>query len=125
MGQALGFWDLTVTNSDGTATTLANALNIDFAPGSVSLTGNLLRPRDGVPTSIRTTIFTSGRVTVRVYDSEGRPVRTIYEADQPAGAFTVTWDGKNAAGTAVPSGLYFVAVNGPKVNVKAKIVVIR
>lgn len=125
LGQPLGTWDLTVTNSDGTATTLANALNIDFAPGSVSVTGNLLRPRDGVPTSIFTTIFTSGRVTLRVYDSEGRPVRTLYEADQPAGAFTVTWDGKNAAGSSVPSGLYFVAVTGPKVNVKAKIVVIR
>jgi len=125
LGQALGTWDLRVTNSDGTATTLPNALLIDFAPGSVSLTGNLLRPRDGVPTTIDTTIFTSGRVSVRVYDSDGRPVRTLYEADQNAGAFTVRWDGKNAAGSTVPSGLYFVAVNGPKVSVKGKVVVIR
>ena len=124
-GQALGLWDLTVTNADGVPTTVANALLIDFAPGTVFLRGNLLRPRDGVPTSIDITIFAAGRVSVRVYDSDGRPVRTLQEIDRDAGAFTVTWDGKNAAGATAPSGLYFVAVNGPKIASKAKVVLIR
>ncbi len=123
--QALGSWNLTVTNNDGVPATAANALLIDYAPGTVVLTGNLLRPREGVPTSINTTIFTPGPVSIRVYDSDGRPLRTLFDGARAAGAFTVTWDGRNASGASVPSGLYFVAVNGPKVATKSKIVLIR
>ena len=124
-GAALGSWDLTVTNSEGAAAVVLGALTVDFAPGSVVLTDNLLRPRNGGSTAIDITTFNAGQVTVRVYDSEGRPIRVIFDGQQPAGAFGFTWDGKNASGAAVPSGLYFVAVNGPKINIKSKVVVIR
>jgi len=125
LGQALGLYDLTVTNADGVPTTLPNALLIDYAPGTVTLTDNLLRPRSGGSTLIDIETFTSGRVSVRVYDSEGRPVRTLFDDEHAEGSFGFRWDGKNASGAAVPSGLYFVAVNGPKIAVKSKIVVIR
>ena len=124
-GQALGLWDLTVTNADGTASTVANALLIDYAPGTVTLTDNLLRPRNGTSTLIDIETFNSGRVSVRVYDSEGRPIRTLFDGERAAGSFGFTWDGKNASGATVPSGLYFVAVNGPKIALKSKIIVIR
>jgi predicted GIY-YIG superfamily endonuclease len=124
-GAALGSWDLTVTNSEGASATVVGALTVDFAPGSVVLTDNLLRPRNGGSTAIDVTTFDNGRVSVRVYDSEGRPIRTIFDDEHALGAFGFTWDGKNASGAAVPSGLYFVAVNGPKINIKSKIIVIR
>ncbi|MCM2305013.1 MAG: hypothetical protein NDJ72_09945 [Elusimicrobia bacterium] len=124
-GQALGLWDLTVTNADGVASTVANALLIDYAPGTVTLTDNLLRPRNGTSTLIDIETFNSGRVSVRVYDSEGRPIRTLFDGERAAGSFGFTWDGKNASGATVPSGLYFVAVNGPKIALKSKIIVIR
>ena len=124
-GQELGLWDLTVTNADGVPTTKANALLIDYAPGTVSLTDNLLRPRNGGSTLIDIETFNSGRISVRVYDSEGRPIRTLFDDEHAAGSFGFTWDGKTASGATVPSGLYFVAVNGPKIAVKSKIVVIR
>jgi putative endonuclease len=124
-GQALGYWDLTVTNADGAATTVSNALLLDFAPGSVALTDNLMRPRNGTPTIIDVTTFNSGRVSVRVYDSEGHPIRTIFDDEHAEGSFGFTWDGKSAAGAVVPSGLYFVDVYGPKISIKSKIIVIR
>ena len=124
-GQTVGLWDLTVTNNDGVSKTVVGALFIDFAPGSVVLTGNLLRPRDGVPTTIDVTIFSNGNVTARVYDADGRPLRTLFDGQKAAGAFTFTWDGKDASGSSLPSGLYFVAINGPKLNTKSKIVLIR
>lgn len=126
-GLGLGRWDVTVTNADigGAAGTAANALLVDFAPGNVTLTGNLLRPRLGGSTTIDVEIFNSGHVTIRVHDLEGRPLRTLFDGEQAAGSFGVQWDGKNASGTTVPSGLYFVAVTGPRVSVKSKIVVIR
>jgi hypothetical protein len=124
-GAALGYWDLTVTNSDGAATTLTSALLLDFAPGTVALTDNLMRPRNGTPTIIDITTFVAGPISVRVHDSEGRRIRTIFDGEHAEGSFGFTWDGKNAAGAVVPSGLYFVAVNGPKIALKSKIIVIR
>lgn len=124
-GQALGYWDVKVTNADGTPGTATGALLIDYAPGTVALTDNLLRPRLGGSTLIDIVTFNSGRVSVRVYDSEGRPIRTLFDDEHAEGSFGFAWDGRNASGAVVPSGLYFVAVNGPKIAVKSKIVVIR
>ena len=124
-GQALGYWDVTVTNADGVPGTASGALLMDFAPGTVTLTDNLLRPRSGTVTAIDITTFDAGRVSVRVYDSEGRPVRTLFDDHHADGSFGFTWDGRSASGALVPSGLYFVAVNGPKIAVKSKVVVIR
>ncbi len=124
-GQALGYWDVIVTNDGGATGTASGALLIDFAPGTVVLTDNLLRPRNGGATTIDVTTYNAGRVVVRVYDAEGRPIRTLFDDHHAEGAFGFTWDGKNASGALVPSGLYFVAVNGPKIAVKSKIVVIR
>lgn len=124
-GASLGYWDLTVTNSDGVATTTPNALLLDFAPGTVALTDNLMRPRNGTPTIIDLTTFSSGRVSVRVYDSSGLPIRTIFDDEHAEGSFGFTWDGKNAAGAVVPSGLYFIDVYAPKISIKSKVIVIR
>lgn len=124
-GQALGYWDVTVTNDGGATGTASGALLMDFAPGTATLTDNLLRPRTGTVTAIDITTFDAGRVSVRVYDSEGRPIRTLFDEHRADGTLALTWDGRNASGAFVPSGLYFVAVNGPKIAVKSKIVVIR
>lgn len=125
LGLALGTWDLTVTNSDGVSTTLANALTLDYAPGTVGLMDNLLRPRTGGSTTITLTTFNAGPISVRVYDLDGRPLRSLFDGEHAEGTFSFTWDGRTATGALVPSGLYFVAVNGPKIALKSKIVVIR
>ncbi len=124
-GQAVGSWDLTVTNADTAAKTVVSALTVDFAPGTVVLTDNLLRPRNGGVTTIDITIFSPGAVSARVFDSNGKPMATLFEGQEPAGSFTFTWNGKTAAGAAAPSGTYFVAVTGPKLKSKSKIVLIR
>ncbi|MBC2602947.1 PA14 domain-containing protein [Puniceicoccus vermicola] len=47
------------------------------------------------------------RVSLAIYDSEGKMVRTLRNADpQPAGANTVFWDGLDPDGHAVPAGDY-------------------
>jgi len=125
LNQSLGTWDVTTTNSDGVSTTIIGALTIDFLPGTVGLLDNLLRPRNGTVTVVTVTIFDAGRVSARVYDSEGRELRTLFDGEHAAGTFSFTWDARTSAGALVPSGLYFVAVNGPKISLKSKIVVIR
>jgi len=125
LGQNVGRWDLTVTNADGRATTLPAALFIDFAGGSIGLVNNLLRPRNGVPTTITVTTYNAGHLLLRLHALDGRPVRTLYDAPLAKGILTLTWDGLDATGAPVASGVYLLHAVGPKINLKSKIVVIR
>ncbi len=59
-------------------------------------------------TELRFTVATSGAVSLALFDSRGRRVRTLLAgATLPAGPHTVRWDGTDARGARVPSGVYF------------------
>lgn len=51
------------------------------------------------------------RVTLRVYDMLGQQIQTLVASEQPAGVYRVNWDGRNAAGHAVSSGVYFYRID--------------
>jgi hypothetical protein len=57
-----------------------------------------------------------GGVALRVYDVGGRLVRVLVSEVQEAGAHTVEWDGRNAAGAMITSGLYFVRLESGGVS---------
>jgi hypothetical protein len=46
-------------------------------------------------------------VALRVYDVDGRIVRTVVDAEQGPGSFSVEWNGWNDRGHPVASGVYF------------------
>ena len=48
------------------------------------------------------------QVSVVVYNVAGRQVRTLVATSQPAGKYTITWDGRADDGTNVVRGVYFV-----------------
>jgi hypothetical protein len=50
----------------------------------------------------------AGRVDLAVYDVRGRLVRTLVEAELPAGEHTAFWDGRDARGVGSSSGVYIV-----------------
>jgi flagellar basal-body rod modification protein FlgD len=52
------------------------------------------------------------QVVVKITDSSGSTVRTLTQGQTAAGASSLVWDGKNDAGTALPSGTYTFAVKG-------------
>jgi hypothetical protein len=59
-------------------------------------------------TTIRLVVPDGGaRVTLRVYDVEGRLVRTLIDGHRRAGPDAVVWDGTDAAGNRAATGLYF------------------
>lgn len=49
----------------------------------------------------------AGPVHLGIYDVRGRLVRTLVEGSLPAGSHQATWDGRESAGRAVSSGIYF------------------
>jgi len=75
------------------------------APGAYTLTQNYPNPFNPT-TQIGYTTPGPTQVRLVVYDVLGRPVRTLVDAHQPSGSYTVSWDGRNDAGDAVATGLY-------------------
>ena len=57
-------------------------------------------------TSIRYALPASDRVVLSVYNVQGQLVRTLVDAFQNTGVYTVTWDGTDASGRLVSSGVY-------------------
>ena len=49
----------------------------------------------------------AGAASLRIYDGQGRRVRTLIGGERPAGRQSVRWDGRDEAGHAVGSGVYF------------------
>ena len=49
-------------------------------------------------------------VTIKIFDTEGRLVRTIRHDDMPGGPNTITWDGLDDAGDAQTDGTYVYEV---------------
>lgn len=49
----------------------------------------------------------SARVSLRVYDVDGRLVRTLLDAPAVAGPGSVQWDGRDRQGRSVASGVYY------------------
>jgi flagellar basal-body rod modification protein FlgD len=52
------------------------------------------------------------QVVVTIRDASGATVRTLTQGQTAAGNVSLTWDGRNNAGAALPSGTYTVAVSG-------------
>jgi len=50
-------------------------------------------------------------VTLSLFDASGRKVRTLVSETLPSGLHRMNWDGTDALGRAVGSGLYFVRLN--------------
>ncbi len=59
-------------------------------------------------TAIRMSLRQDGDVKLAVYDIAGRRVRVLLSGSQPAGARTVTWDGRDDGGLRMAPGAYVV-----------------
>jgi len=57
-------------------------------------------------TTIRYQLRTASSMQLGVYDVEGRLVRELVSGYREAGFHSVVWDGRDAAGRALPSGVY-------------------
>ncbi len=58
-------------------------------------------------TTIRYSLPSAGRLTLRVYDLGGKLVAELVTADQAPGRYSVRWDRTDGRGRLVRAGLYF------------------
>jgi len=47
------------------------------------------------------------QVIIRIFNNQGQLVSELQQGFQSPGSFSVTWEGKDSAGLAVPSGIYY------------------
>jgi hypothetical protein len=57
-------------------------------------------------TSLKFSLSRPAEICVEVFDLQGRKIRTLVRARQPAGMHVAVWNGRNQSGEIVPSGVY-------------------
>jgi hypothetical protein len=59
------------------------------------------------PVTIRYALVRGARAEVVVHDVAGRRIRVLADGFSPAGTHEVVWDGRDAEGSPVTTGIYF------------------
>lgn len=93
-------------------------------PGSFTLTRNYPNPFNE-STVIDFALNIDRRVKIDVYDLNGRLVTRLFEGQLAAGAHRFTWNGKDWAGRAVTSGLYFYTLQSSSERTVGRMVLIK
>ncbi len=76
-------------------------------------------------TTIKFGLPVDGEVTLHIYDVAGRRVATILDGRLKAGSYAETWDGRNATGHVVSSGLYFYRLRSGEFEQVRKMFLVR
>jgi flagellar hook capping protein FlgD len=103
----IDYYRVTYTQQSASVTVVTT----DVTPpgGTRAEFGLSLSPNPGVgPVQVSYGVDTPGRVKLGVYDAQGREVVSLISGVSEAGAHTLQWDGRNAAGGQLRAGVYFV-----------------
>lgn len=76
-------------------------------------------------TELRFRLDDASPVQLAVVDASGRIVRTLRSGMTNPGLHREQWDGRDDSGRAVPSGIYFVKLDGGTLQASTKLVVLR
>ncbi len=93
---------ITVTENTGITSLLDRELQI---PTSIKLDQNYPNPFNP-STTITFSISKTSAVVLTIYDSTGQEIRQLRNSTFAPGEYSVVWDGKNAQGKLVGSGMY-------------------
>ncbi len=91
---------------------------VQSAPFGMSLKG----ANPSAASRLEFAIPEAGHVTLKVYDLQGRAVRTLLDQDAAAGSFISRWDGMKDTGMRADKGVYFVRLSAGGKTTEKKIV---
>jgi FlgD Ig-like domain/Beta-propeller repeat len=105
------FYYATATDAAGNE---SRAARVQTGPGltpqgyqlAVNACPNPFNPK----TTVRYDVPSTGRVVVNIYDASGSRVATLVDSRRDAGSYSVEWEGRDAHGAPVSTGIYFVRV---------------
>ena len=110
-----------VSEYDSTATTAVPPTGVAGATLQLRASPN---PFFG-SSAVSFTMPRAGHVELGVYDINGRLVRMLQRGTVAAGAHVLDWDGRDPQGGRVPAGVYFVRLDAPGAQLKAKVIKLR
>jgi FlgD Ig-like domain len=76
-------------------------------------------------TTIRYELQVESTVRLRVYDLQGRLIRTFFDGTRPAGRYEAIWNGEDSAGKRVPSGVYWYRLDAGGATRTRQMVLVR
>lgn len=95
--------DVEVSGTGGGAEGIENWQSVALRPALMQNAPNPFRPS----TLIAFELPAAQTVSVKVFDAQGRLVRTLADGSCDAGLHRLAWDGADARGTQQPSGVYY------------------
>ena len=114
--------------SRGSATEIEESFTIGSEiPTIYSLDQNYPNPFNLV-TSIQYSVVSdqsSPHATLKIYNLLGQEVRTLVDETKETGYYKVTWDGRDAVGRDVGSGVYFYRLKAGEIILSRKLVLVK
>jgi hypothetical protein len=89
--------------------------------GGLALYQNVPNPFGGT-TSLRFSLPSAGHVGLAIYDVAGRRVASLVDRRLEAGTHSVDWDGRDASGARVASGVYLIRLKAGSQTVSREMV---
>jgi hypothetical protein len=123
---ALGLTDALlrgVENEDLTAE-LSGLESTTTTPTAFRLSQNVPNPFNP-RTVVSYEVPQASEVTIQVYDVTGRLVRTLVDGTVEPGRYSVAWDGTDARGESVGSGVYFCVMDAPAYHATHKMMLLK
>ncbi|MCF7826785.1 MAG: T9SS type A sorting domain-containing protein [Candidatus Marinimicrobia bacterium] len=113
-------------DSMATFTNICDLLGIEetFVPGDLKLAGNYPNPFNP-STSINFSTGSTQKITVRIYNSAGQEVRSLFYGALPAGDYHFDWDATNDSGHVLSSGIYLVVIQSGAHSVSGKMMFLK
>jgi subtilisin family serine protease len=96
----------------------------DLLPSSFELAPNYPNPFNAA-TTIKYSLPCLSSVNISIYNMLGQRVITLVAENQPAGNYRTIWNGNNAAGQPVASGIYFYSLTTEKYRGIRKMVLLK
>ena len=93
-------------------------------PTTLALQQNYPNPFNAA-TTLKFDLPEAARVQLVIYNLLGQEVRVLADQTMSAGYHTIHWDGSNASGFALPSGLYLARLETEQASQTVKIVLLR
>ena len=114
MAQCFGAWPLPGDVGEGTA---GSALVNRLYPGEP----NPFNPR----TTLKFSLAQNGAIDIRIYDVNGRLVKTLVDGTMDAGSHSAVWDGTDDQGHRVGSGIFWAQMKAGSYVSNKKLVLLK
>jgi len=116
-----GIFDIPGGNPPSVQTTVNET---PLLPSVMNLSQNYPNPFNSTTTIFYDTPVRS-TLSLEVFDTAGRKIRTLVHGIHPAGRYSLQWDGKDDSGRTVGSGIYFYQLRAGEVWLTKKMVLIK